>query len=243
MKSLFISTGLIALLACGAANAAFEPMDNQQLQAVQGQGASAATINWELALNQTSPGVFDTAGCAALEYCRIGISLNNRFSDKSYIDRNGQARNAAGTNIPNITGKKEWLVFKGVQGSIRILGMDIDGADLIYKNKSNVDEIKAALQLTFNAAKPIEIRNLGFSAISIETDSVANEGTGNVAGYLSMDSGGTGAGAYTNGKYTDATNQFDLGRETGFTGLNINGNLAVQGTLKVFSCDGSMPRC
>lgn len=243
MKSLFISTGLVALLACGAANAAFEPMDNQQLQAVQGQGASAATINWELALNQTAPGVFDAAGCAQLEFCRIGISLNNRFSDKSYIDRNGQARNAAGTNIPNITGKKEWLVFKGVQGSIRILGVDIDGADLVYKNKSNADEIKAALQLTFNAAKPIEIRNLGFSAISIETDSVANEGTGNVAGYLSMDSGGTGAGAYANGKYTDVTNKFDLGRETGFTGLNINGNLAVQGTLKIFSCDGSMPRC
>lgn len=243
MKSLFISTGLIALLACGATYAAFEPMDNQQLQAVQGQGASAATINWELALNQTAPGVFDAAGCAQLEFCRIGISLNNRFSDNSYIDRFGQAKNAAGTNIPSITGKKEWLVFKGVQGSIRIVGLDIDGTDLIYKNKSNVDEIKAALQLTFNASKPIEIRNLGFTAISIETDSVVNEGTGNVAGYLAMGAGGTGATAYTNGKYTNATNKFDLGRETGFTGLNINGNLAVQGTIKVFSCDGSMPRC
>ena len=243
MKSLFISTGLIALLACGTTYAAFEPMDNYQLQAVQGQGQSAATINWELALNQTAPGVFDTAGCAALEYCRIGISLNNRFSDKSYVDRNGQAKNAAGTNISSITGKKEWLVFKGVQGSIRILGVDIDGTDLLYKNKTNGDEIKAALQLKFNAAKPIEIRNLGFSAISIETDSVANEGIGNVAGYLSMGSGGSGATAYANGKYTDVSNRFDLGRETGFTGLNMNGNLALQGTLKVFSCDGSMPRC
>jgi hypothetical protein len=52
-----------------------------------------------------------------------------------------------------------------------------------------------------------------------------------------------GVTAYANGVYTDTTNKFDQGRETGFTGMMMNGNLALQGTLKVFSCDGSMKRC
>lgn len=76
-----------------------------------------------------------------------------------------------------------------------------------------------------------------------KTDTVANEGSGNIPGYLAMGSGGTGATAYANGVYTDPTNQFDQGRETGFTGMMMNGNLALQGTLKVFSCDASMKRC
>lgn len=74
-------------------------------------------------------------------------------------------------------------------------------------------------------------------------DTVANEGSGNIPGYLAMGSGGTGVSAYSDGTYTNTTNQFDLGRETGFTGMMMNGNLALQGNLKVFSCDGSMKRC
>lgn len=36
---------------------------------------------------------------------------------------------------------------------------------------------------------------------------------------------------------------YDHGKETGFMGLRMNGNLALQGTIKVFGCDGSHPRC
>ena len=136
-------------------------------------------------------------------------------------------------------GKKQWVVFKGMQGTIHIQNMQIDGADLLYRDDSNAEQIKAALQLTFDAAHPIRIRNFGFSALSIETDTVANEGAGNVPGYLNADKYGATAG--TNIKVT--TSVYDQGRETGFTGLSMTGNLALQGTLKVFSCDASMKRC
>lgn len=206
--------------------AALEPMNNLQLQLVEGQAVAekgAATINWQLSLNQTTPGVFDAVTCTQLEYCRLGIAFNNR-NDTS--------------------GKKQWLVFKGIQGSIELQDIEIAGADLVYNDDSNASQIKAALKLSFNEFKPIKIRNVGFSALSIETDTVANEGAGNVPGYLAKGSGGgTGVGAYSDGKYTNPTNKFDLGRETGFTGMLMNGNLAVQGSLKVFSCDASMKRC
>ena len=87
------------------------------------------------------------------------------------------------------------------------------------------------------------IRNFGYQSLAIETDTVANEGGGNLPGYLAKGSGGSGVTAYANGKYTAPANLFDLGRETGFMGLNTYGNLALAGTIKIFSCDTNHPRC
>ncbi|MCT6833873.1 MAG: hypothetical protein M3039_07730, partial [Acinetobacter baumannii] len=42
---------------------------------------------------------------------------------------------------------------------------------------------------------------------------------------------------------TATPSAYDYGRETGFMGLMMNGNLAIQGKVMVFSCDGSHPRC
>ena len=206
-------------------HAELKPLANQELQAVEAQ--SAATINWSLSLNQTSPGVFANAAgqyCNGtdVKFCRLAMSFNNRTTSD---------------------GKKQWLVLKGIQGTIGLNNVDIDGVDLLYKDDANADRIKAALQLSIKETSPILIRNFGFNAMSIETDTVANEGSGNIPGYLAMGSGGTGVTAYANGVYTDTTNKFDQGRETGFTGMMMNGNLALQGTLKVFSCDASMKRC
>ena len=206
-------------------HAELKPLANQELQAVEAQ--SAATINWSLSLNQTSPGVFANAAgeyCNGtdVKFCRLAMSSNNRTTSD---------------------GRKQWLVLKGIQGTIGLNNVDIDGVDLLYKDDANADRIKAALQLSIKETSPILIRNFGFNAMSIETDTVANEGSGNIPGYLAMGSGGTGATAYANGVYTDPTNKFDQGRETGFTGMMMNGNLALQGTLKVFSCDASMKRC
>ena len=97
--------------------------------------------------------------------------------------------------------------------------------------------------MSFSEKYPIRIRNFGFSALAIETDTVANEGTNNVPGYLAMGNGGSGVDAYAAGKYTNTANAFDNGRETGFTGLTMNGNLALQGSLKIFSCTSDMSRC
>ena len=206
-------------------HAELKPLANQELQAVEAQ--SAATINWSLSLNQTSPGVFANAAgeyCNGtdVKFCRLAMSSNNRTT---------------------LDGRKQWLVLKGIQGTIGLNNVDIDGVDLLYKDESNADQIKAALQLSIKETSPILIRNFGFNAMSIETDTVANEGSGNIPGYLAMGSGGTGVTAYANGVYTNTTNKFDQGRETGFTGMMMNGNLALQGTLKVFSCDTSMKRC
>lgn len=206
-------------------HAELKPLANQELQAVEAQ--SAATINWSLSLNQTSPGVFANAAgeyCNGtdVKFCRLAMSSNNRTTSD---------------------GKKQWLVLKGIQGTIGLNNVDIDGVDLLYKDDANADQIKAALQLSIKETSPILIRNFGFNAMSIETDTVANEGSGNIPGYLALGSGGAGATAYADGVYTDTTNKFDQGRETGFTGMMMNGNLALQGTLKVFSCDASMKRC
>lgn len=224
MKKTMLFASLF-IVAFQFSHAELKPLANQELQAVEAQ--SAATINWSLSLNQTSPGVFANAAgeyCNGtdVKFCRLAMSSNNRTT---------------------LDGRKQWLVLKGIQGTIGLNNVDIDGVDLLYKDESNADQIKAALQLSIKETSPILIRNFGFNAMSIETDTVANEGSGNIPGYLAMGSGGTGVTAYANGVYTDTTNKFDQGRETGFTGMMMNGNLALQGTLKVFSCDASMKRC
>ena len=224
MKKTMLFASLLVLL-FQTTHAELKPLENKELQAVEAQ--SAATINWSLSLNQTSPGVFANAAgeyCNGtdVKFCRLAMSFNNRTTSD---------------------GKKQWLVLKGIQGTIGLNNVDIDGVDLLYKDESNADQIKAALQLSIKETSPILIRNFGFNAMSIETDTVANEGSGNIPGYLAMGSGGAGATAYADGVYTDPTNKFDQGRETGFTGMMMNGNLALQGTLKVFSCDASMKRC
>jgi len=212
--------------------AGLEPLDNQELTEVVGQGG--ADISLELRLNHGANAAFN-CDTNALEYCRIALAINNRYADGSYRDSLGVVRNSAGVVIPNV-GRKQWLVFKGIQGTINVQQLKLDGADLSYNGIT-----KPAIQLSFDPLKPILLRNVGYQSLAIETDTVANEGVGNLPGYLAKGSGGTGSTAFANGKYTAAG--FDNGREVGFTGLNINGNLSIAGTLKVFSCDAGHPRC
>ncbi len=235
MKRSILFSSLLVLF--GTAHAELQTLDNQQLQQVEGQ--AGATINWTLSLNQTSPGVFDTTTCSDLRFCRFAVSSNNRYDDGSYVSNDGTIHKKNG-DVTTATGRKQWLVFKGLQGTIQIQNMDISGDDLKYTADNGTDEkIKAALKVSFKKEYPILIRNLGFSALSIETDTVANEGAGNVSGYFNADKYGATAGPDI--KVT--TSVYDQGKETGFTGITMNGNLALQGNLKVFSCDASMKRC
>ena len=234
MKKSILFSSLLVLF--GTAHAELQTLDNQQLQQVEGQ--AGATINWTLSLNQTSPGVFDTTTCSDLRFCRFAVSSNNRYDDGSYVSNDGTIHKENG-DVTTETGRKQWLVFKGLQGTIQIQNMDISGDDLKYTADSTDEKIKAALKVSFKKEYPILIRNLGFSALSIETDTVANEGAGNVSGYFNADKYGATAGPDI--KVT--TSVYDQGKETGFTGITMNGNLALQGNLKVFSCDASMKRC
>lgn len=209
-----------------------QPMTDEELQLVDGQ--AGADLSLEMRLNQLPDYSFDATLCANFEFCRFAMNLNNRNHD--------------GTVTGSATGRKLWLVFKQVQGTIKFQELKLDGSDLApYIGDNSATVQKAAIKLGFDASKPVLIRNFGYQSLAIESDTCTESnlncstGTVNVPGYLAKNSGGTGTGAYTNGKYTAAG--FDNGREVGFTGLSINANLALQGTLKIFSCDANHPRC
>ena len=83
--------------------------------------------------------------------------------------------------------------------------------------------------------------------LKIKKDDGANE-VG--PGYLKSDkycSSSTGTSSCLGGNAFDGNNPLtNTGREKGFLGINMNGNLAVGGTIKMFSCEGGSgghPRC
>ena len=141
MKRSILFSSLLVLF--GTAHAELQTLDNQQLQQVEGQ--AGATINWTLSLNQTSPGVFDTTTCSDLRFCRFAVSSNNRYDDGSYVSNDGTIHKKNG-DVTTATGRKQWLVFKGLQGTIQIQNMDISGDDLKYTADNGTDEkIKAKI--------------------------------------------------------------------------------------------------
>lgn len=218
-------------------------MTEEELQSVDGQ--AGADLSLEMRLNQNESYRFlDQTGevCEKFEYCRFATSLNNRYDDGSYKDNSGVVHEANGSTSGATLGKKLWLVFKQVQGTLKFQEIKLDGTDLDpYTGDNGSTVLKPAVQLRFDAAKPILIRNFGYESLAIESDTMDNEGTGNTPGYLAKTTGGSGAGAYADGKYTAAG--FDNGKEVGFTGLNVHGNLALKATIKIFSCDANHPRC
>lgn len=196
---------------------AMDNLADEDLAEISGQ--AGADLSVRFTINHDTSANFV---CANLVYCRLGMSLSNRYHDGSLDTYDG-----SGNRIPSTTGRKQWLVFKGIQGTINIQELKFDGEDVVYGSTT-----KASLKFGFTPTKPIELRNVGFNSLSIETDTVANEGVGNVPGYLTPATlyGGVG---------------FDATKEKGFLGLNINTNLSLTGSVKMFSCSSvnSHPRC
>ncbi|OTG65590.1 hypothetical protein [Acinetobacter silvestris] len=225
--------------------AALEPMSDQDLQLVEGQ--AGADLSLKLTLNQKNDGNFDSTLCGKLEFCRIALSVNKRFVTKGVNDKDN-IFSVADSN----SGHKLWLVFKGVQGTIDIQKLSLDGVDLKYTSDSGEykgkEIIKPAIQLGYTASSPIKIHNYGFSALSIEQDTFNSTADNEGVGASSKDYGYTKASVYStvtdiaNGK-VGTTSVYDQGKETGFTGMMMNGNLALNGKVMIFSCDGSHPRC
>lgn len=202
---LFVSTSLFAM----------ESLDDQSLQNITGQ--AGADLSLKVSLNHDSNANFL---CADLLYCRLALSLNNRYHDGTQ-----DTYDAQGNRIPSPTGRKQWLVMKGIQGTVNIQEIKLDGEDVIYNGISH-----AAIKLGFNPTKPIEFRNVGFQSLSIETDTAPESNSGNVPGYLTPATPYGGSG-------------FDANKERGFIGVNMNGNLSLTGDIKIFSCGSAHPRC
>ncbi|MEG0343526.1 hypothetical protein [Acinetobacter sp. P8-3-8] len=211
---------------------ALEPLSDQELQSVEGQ--AGADLSLKLSLNQKGDGSFDSTLCANVEYCRLAMSLNKRFVSQKAGDVNNIFSDANSDS-----GHKLWLVFKGIQGTINIQKLGIDGADLTYKNDSGTQIIKPAIQLSTTASIPIQVRNFGFNALSIEQDSFNSTSTTEGVGANASDYGYLKTSTYSS---TNAS-VYDRNKETGFTGMMMNGNIALNGKVMVFSCDASHPRC
>ncbi|WP_412778899.1 hypothetical protein [Acinetobacter junii] len=200
---------------------AMESLDDSNLEKVTGQ--AGADLSLKLILNQDDNANFL---CADLLYCRLALSLNNRYHDGTQ-----DTFDAQGNRIPSATGRKQWLVLKGIQGTVNIQQIKLDGEDVIYGGLNH-----AAIKLGFDPLKPIQFRNVGFQSLSIETDTCTesnqncSSGTTNLPGYLTPATTYGGSG-------------FDANKEKGFIGVNMNGNLSMTGQIKIFSCGTSHPRC
>lgn len=212
---------------------ALEPLSDQELQSVEGQ--AGADLSLKLSLNQKGDGSFDSTLCKNVEYCRLAMSLNKRFvSLKTDVDV-GNIYTEANSD----SGHKLWLVFKGIQGTINIQKLGLDGADLTYKNDVGTQIIKPAIQLSSTASIPIQVRNFGFNALSIEQDGFNSTSTAEGVGAAASDYGYLKTSTYA----SDNASVYDRNKETGFTGMMMNGNIALNGKVMVFSCDASHPRC
>lgn len=220
-KTLSIGCLVIGCLGLSPLATAMENLNDVDLQQVTGQ--AGADLSLKINLNHTSAGVLDTSAavCGDLRFCRLGISLNNRYHDGTQDTVNA----TTGVITPSITGRKQWLVFKGIQGTMNIPYIGLDGEDITYASTQH-----AAIKLSFDPNRPIQLKNVGFESLSIETDTVAAEGAGNVPGYLTPATlyGGTG---------------FDATKEKGFMGMKMTGNLSLTGNIKIFSCGDSHSRC
>ncbi len=222
--------------------AGLEVLDQQELTDTVGQGG--ADLSWTLSLNHVYATdltknaisrldgngnplevfyVLDPTTCGATkQFCRLAIAPNN------HIDANGN---------------KKWLVFKGIQGTIQIDKFSIDGTTII----NHRNEPQTAMKISFNDDKPLKIRNLGFATLAIETGTGegANEGYANSQTYNKF----TGRVYQADGTFTQQEQDiplFDKGAEKGFMGLNVHGNMHMNGNLKIFSYNctgGAQSRC
>ncbi|RZG68199.1 DUF6160 family protein [Acinetobacter junii] len=215
------STIICCLFLLSTSLSAMESLDDSNLEKVTGQ--AGADLSLKLILNQDDNANFL---CADLLYCRLALSLNNRYHDGTQ-----DTSDAQGNRVPSATGRKQWLVLKGIQGTVNIQQIKLDGEDVIYGGLNH-----AAIKLGFDPLKPIQFRNVGFQSLSIETDTCTesnqncSSGTTNLPGYLTPATTYGGSG-------------FDANKEKGFIGVNMNGNLSMTGQIKIFSCGTSHPRC
>lgn len=234
-------------------HAGLQSLDNESLQQVEAQGGvdlsllvrlnqktgtagdDSSSSNYDYTTGNTYANVVidprQSLDCENRQFCRLAFAFNNRYST---LDTDAGATTTVGN--------QQWLVMKGFQGYVEIPKLSLDAANVTemfkYSGEADAPNDRVALKIGLTADNPIKIRHLGFESLSIEVGS-ADAAAGNHFGYLNMNGCTQGSAAcpvagYTDGKYVNAG--FDTGREVGFLGLDIHGNLAVQGNMYVFSC-------
>lgn len=225
MKKAFFMT---LILSSQAASAGLVGLNSDELVEVTGKGG--ADLSLTMSLNH--------------QYA-TDMSLKN-ISKLNGVDKNGVAivseayyrmqatdcpllelcRLAISPNNHVENGSKKWLVFKQIQGTLQIDKFSLEGTTILNKDGNS----QTAMLLKFYDNNPLKIRNLGFSSLSVES---GDTGYLDTAKYSTYDSG-------------KAVPSFDNGKEKGFMGLNMHGNLHLDGNLKIFSysCSGaSGSRC
>lgn len=219
MNMLKVSAGLLALLPV-LVSAEMQPLPDDALANADGQ--SGALISADMKLNLDASGNYDCAGDTA--FCRIAFAANNR---------------------QDASGNTEWIVLKGVHGQVKIDDLRLDGVVGINGTQKN------GIKLTFDPAKPIQVRNLGFDAISSEADyaplatnplnTAYPTEYGSGKGYFNPEFyGDYSTTADPNGKTgynnvaTYNVKQFDVGRETGFMGVNMHADLQINGSVTIY---------
>ncbi|NNP68504.1 hypothetical protein [Acinetobacter sp. Ac_5812] len=259
---------LVLLFSASISHAELEVLDNQALQSIHGQGGADLSLKLSLNHNVLSDadllaGVAPTFNCdpARLEYCRLAISVNKRFVQQGNALPTDPVWSMAASDPTEANkGRKLWVVLKGLQGTVNIQKIGLDAVDLKYAPKTGSGIVtKPAMQFSFDGTKPIQIRNFGFNALSIEQD------TGTVLSYYNngnliegtstnpQDYGFLKTGTYSAVEQTTDTvntsipidqrvpkgttaNNYDTGLEKGFLGLQMNGNLAIDGKVQIFAC-------
>jgi hypothetical protein len=112
---------------------------------------------------------------------------------------------------------QEWMVWKGFYGRIFIPKLLLDADSVSYTNDGGGTSTVSAARFGFGGtANKIQIQNLTISNMAVERDNLL-----------------TAAG----------TRGYAATSEDGFLGLQINGNVAINGTLKMFACNTDHPRC
>ncbi|MEF9957213.1 MAG: hypothetical protein RR767_08440 [Acinetobacter sp.] len=248
---------LLLLFTANLSHAELQVLDNQTLESIRGQGGADLSLNLSLNHNILTDadllaGTTPTFNCdpARLEYCRLALSVNKRFVQQGSAGASDPVWSTPASDpVAGNKGRKLWVVFKGLQGTINIQKMGLDAVDLQYTPKTGSGTVtKPAIQFTFDGSKPIQIRNLGFNALSIEQDTGTVlsyfdtagkliEGTSsNPQDYGFLKTGTYSAVAQSTGATGTTANNYDTGREKGFLGMQMNGNLAIDGKVQIFAC-------
>jgi len=218
--------------------AQLSPLEDEHLSMVSGQvspavepidtGAPKLVFDLEMRLNLDKnattgalTNICSASGGVANPACNIGVSVNNRYS---------------GAGTAGDPFRKDWLVFKNVTGSIKIENLQLTGQVVnVSNNNAGAPNRRAALALTFDPTKFIEIKKLGFESLAVETDTATEV---NADGSLNA----ANTPGYRNNTLA-TTNTFDADKSRGFLGLDMTANITIAGTIKLFSCTRSTTGC